>query len=262
MPMDRGEIKTMKMKTVLMCLIVAAVLGAAMPFVSLADVPPANGVDFQKPLAGRTMVTAHTGCMKTPANTVASIRKGIECGADCVEFDLRFSETGEAILSHDRPKKGAKPERLANAFAELRKNPGIKCNVDLKTIDNLPEVKRIAEKTGVLDRIFYTGNCDEKEIKRLTPGVPFYLNVKTDGKTNLDAVVRRVKESGALGLNIYFKGASAELVRKCHEAGLEVSVWTVERKSDIENLLKMGVDNITSRNIVLTRKLRDAMRSK
>ena len=153
-----------------------------------------------------------------------------------------------------------KPERLADAFAELRKNPKIKCNLDLKTIDNLPEVKRLAEEAGVLDRIFYTGKCDEPKVRSLTPGVPFYANAKIDANTDLDAVVRRVKESGALGLNIQFRGASAELVRKCHEAGLEVSVWTVEKKADIENLLKMGVDNITSRNIAFTRQLRDTMR--
>ena len=52
-----------------------------------------RAVSPQKPLSGRTMVTAHTGCMKTPMNTVASIRKGIECGADCVEFDVRFTES-------------------------------------------------------------------------------------------------------------------------------------------------------------------------
>jgi glycerophosphoryl diester phosphodiesterase len=243
------------MKTIGLSIVAAAALAAA-------NVCMAVGADFQKPLSGRTAVTAHTGCMKTPMNTVESIRKGIECGADFVEFDLRFSETGEPILSHDRPRKGANPERLKNAFAELRRHPGIKFNVDLKTATNLPEVKRLAEEAGVLDRIFYTGNCDAATIRRHSPGVPFYLNARIDGKTDLDAVVRRVKEVGAIGLNIHFRCASAELVRKCHEAGFEVSVWTVEKRADVERLLKMGVDNITSRNIALTRQLRDEMRSK
>ena len=207
-------------------------------------------LDWQNPLSGRTAITAHTGCMGTPMNTIESIRKGIACGADTVEIDLHFTEAGVPVLSHDKPKKDGKYELLANAFRELAKHPGIKCNVDVKSTSHLDVVKRMAEEVGVLDRIFYTGLAGDRDVaetKRQSSGVPFYMNVKINGKTDIDAVVRHAKEIGAIGLNLYFKGADATLVRKCHEAGLEVSVWTVDRKDDIVRFLEMGVDNITTR---------------
>ena len=49
-----------------------------------------------------------------------------------------------------------------------------------------------------------------------------------------------------LDLDIKYSSLSAEQVRACHEAGIEVNVWTVNDAADAERLAGYGVDFITS----------------
>ena len=52
-----------------------------------------------------------------------------------------------------------------------------------------------------------------------------------------------------LSLDIYFGGLKDEDVKRIHDAGLEVNVWTVDRLEDAERMVAWGVDYITS-NII------------
>ena len=49
-----------------------------------------------------------------------------------------------------------------------------------------------------------------------------------------------------LDLDIKYSSLTAEQVRACHEAGIEVNVWTVNEAADAERLAGYGVDYITS----------------
>ncbi|MCF0135531.1 MAG: hypothetical protein HUJ69_03815 [Lachnospiraceae bacterium] len=49
-----------------------------------------------------------------------------------------------------------------------------------------------------------------------------------------------------LGLDIYHRALTPEVVDKVHGAGKEVNVWTVDDPQDAEKLIEMGVDYITS----------------
>ncbi|MGN0758720.1 MAG: glycerophosphodiester phosphodiesterase [Candidatus Ventricola sp.] len=49
-----------------------------------------------------------------------------------------------------------------------------------------------------------------------------------------------------LDLDIKYSSLSAEQVRACHEAGIQVNVWTVNEAADAERLAGYGVDFITS----------------
>ena len=49
-----------------------------------------------------------------------------------------------------------------------------------------------------------------------------------------------------LDLDIKYSSLSAEQVRACHEAGIQVNVWTVNEAVDAERLAGYGVDFITS----------------
>lgn len=201
----------------------------------------------------RPSITAHSGCMKTPPNSIKSIEKGIESGADFVEIDLNFTDDGTPVLSHDRPKGGE--ELYKNALEILKKNPKIEFNLDVKSTANLKEALAMAEKAGVGGRVFFSGVKEEfvAEFKRQCPRARFYYNVYPDRRTDIDGLVRRAKEIGAIGLNLNYKSANAGIVRKCHAAGLLVSVWTVDGKKDIDRMVKLGVDAIASNNPVLAR---------
>ncbi|MBR5620588.1 MAG: hypothetical protein IKW76_12705, partial [Clostridia bacterium] len=48
-------------------------------------------------------VTAHSGSMGLPENSVEAMEAGVKAGAQIVEFDLQYDDAGEPVLSHDEP---------------------------------------------------------------------------------------------------------------------------------------------------------------
>ena len=71
-------------------------------------------------------ITAHTGCMNTKDNTVASMRTGVGYGANIVEFDVQVYN-GEPVMSHNKP-KGSEPS-IKEAFEFLSSHETIKANI-------------------------------------------------------------------------------------------------------------------------------------
>ncbi len=47
------------------------------------------------------LITAHTGCMGTPDNTLRSVESALKHGADVVEDDIRITRDGVLVLAHD-----------------------------------------------------------------------------------------------------------------------------------------------------------------
>lgn len=196
--------------------------------------------------------TAHTGCVKTPDNSLEAIEEGIKYGADIVEFDLNFLRDGTPVLSHDKPK--GKEITLDQAFKKVSEYKNIKVNVDVKAIDNLKEVYPLVKKYGLEDRIFYTGiTLDFLEaVKKDSPEVPYYLNVNVEKQKKqtseyLESLIKTVKASGAVGINFNKDHATKELVDTFHENDLLVSIWTVNKKRKMYKILFLGPDNITTR---------------
>ena len=60
-----------------------------------------------------------------------------------------------------------------------------------------------------------------------------------------DALIEKLKAAG-IDLDISYPGVSEELVRKLHEADLEINVWTVDNAELAARLIDWGVDYITS----------------
>ena len=55
----------------------------------------------------------------------------------------------------------------------------------------------------------------------------------------------------------YYKHITAGLLNEAHELGIQVFVWTVDSKNDMERLIEMGIDGIiTNRPDVLIDLLR------
>jgi glycerophosphoryl diester phosphodiesterase len=196
--------------------------------------------------------TAHTGCVKTPDNSLAAIEEGVKYGADIVEFDLNFLPDGTPVLSHDKPK--GNEVTLDEAFKKISEYENLKVNVDVKTTKNLKAVYPLAQKYGLEDRIFYTGiNIDFVEaVKKDSPEVPYYLNISVEKPRKqtpeyLQSLVKTVKDSGAIGINFNKDHATKKLVETFHENDLEVSIWTVNKKRKMYKILALAPDNITTR---------------
>ena len=194
--------------------------------------------------------TAHTGCIGTPANSLESIDVAVEHGSDIVEFDLNFTADGRAVLSHDAPK--GNEISLDEAFRKIATIENLLVNVDVKTTAHLELVKPLAEKHGILDRIFYTGITKEmvEDAKKKSPGITYYLNTNVrrfQTKKYLAKLVDEVRSCGAVGINFNKKSATKKLVDFFRENGLLVSIWTANNEKDCLRLLSLSPDNITTR---------------
>lgn len=204
-----------------------------------------------KALPDGVKYTAHTGCVNTPDNSLESIEAGVKFGAGIVEFDVRF-HNGDIVLSHDEPKGGE--VTIEQAFLKVKEYEKLMVNVDVKSTKELHIVQDIAEKTGVLDRIFFTGifEDDTETVKRECPLITYYLNTDVLPKSKhtpeyLQSLVDKVKNCGAVGINFNKKNASKELVDAFHDAGLKVSIWTVSKEPEMYKILSLCPDNITTR---------------
>lgn len=200
-------------------------------------------------------ITAHTGCEETADNSLESISAGAAAGAQIVEIDLHYLADGTAVLCHDAPKAesaGTLPT-LDSAF-ELLATLDVKMNVDVKSTKNIAAVSELADKHGVREKIFFTG-VEEKDVEAVkagAPGIPYFLNVSVDKKKNTDldyliSLTDKVRDCGAIGINMNFKGACSQLVSVFRSEGLLVSLWTANKKSEMKKCLRFAPDNITTR---------------
>lgn len=202
--------------------------------------------------------TAHTGCMGTKQNSLESIEKGYENGADIIEFDLNFNKNGDAVLSHDDPVGGE--VSLEKAFQKVSTYDNLRVNVDVKNDSHLDVVKPLAEKYGIGERIFFTGIHDGFVKSASQTGVEYYLNVNVEKPRKhteeyLLSLVEKVKNAGAIGINFNKKGASKYLAEVFHNNGLLVSIWTVDRKRQMKKMISLSPDNITTRKPDKLRKI-------
>lgn len=204
-------------------------------------------------------VTAHTGCEGSPDNSIESVKKSFESGADIFEVDVQFDSNGVPILTHDAP-VGNEPT-LEDAFKKLVEYKNMRCNIDIKRTDNLKEIVFLAKKYDVLDRIFYTGiNVDFVQDAKQTPEISYYLNLEVASpemqtKEYLASLVKNVKDCGAIGINCQHDNATGELVNVFHKNDLLVSVWTCNEESDMIKTLVIAPDNITTRKPSVLKKL-------
>ncbi|MDR2635052.1 MAG: glycerophosphodiester phosphodiesterase [Clostridiales bacterium] len=201
--------------------------------------------------------TAHTGCVGTKDNSLESIRSGAECGADIVEFDLRFLKSGVPVLAHD-DNFSDDAVTLREAFACAQKYTDLRFNVDLK--DKNPNflggaVGIIEEFFGFpTDRVFFTGiESDDPctEILRAN-AIAFYLNPdikysERNSESVLNREISRALQMGAVGINMKHTLSTRKSVEKFHNAGLKVSVFTPNSQWSMARLIPLGVDNITTK---------------
>ena len=199
-------------------------------------------------------ITAHAGALGLPENTIFALLKAIDLGVDIVEMDVSFRPDGTPVMIHKDAPKQNEGVLLIEAFKAVKGVGEIKINLDLKSTNNISTVEELAEREGMLERVFYTGVNTSWVcvVVAQSKRIPFYLNSKTDKKQResieyAQTFANELKNMNCIGLNCNFSEISKTLVDVLHENGLLVSVWTVDKKTDMKKMLAMSVDNITTR---------------
>lgn len=198
-------------------------------------------------------VTSHAGAFGTRANSVSSVKTAVERGSDVVEFDVSFRPDGTAVIIHNSSPSQRQGVLLEKALEEVAKSKKCKINLDIKSAANLPEVDKLVKHYGLEKRVFYTGVFEDwVETVRNNSTIPYYINYNpsseegTDEKY-VDCIINKTIELGAIGINSNFRGVSDMMVKKIHEKGLLVSLWTANRKKDMLKALSLSPDNITTK---------------
>lgn len=242
------------LKGLCLCITLAAVIFLVCGAVRFAVLQSYRNQDLH--LSTNFTVTAHTGAMDTPDNSVASIEKAIAVGADVVEFDVRFRPNGTPVMAHDAVGSDGEGVPIAEALEVLSKDGvNIKVNLDIKETTNLSALQALVEQYGLLDRVFCTGVTEAfvPEVQTQCPEIPYYLNYAPDKNKlkNSDyqaELIHLLEKTGAAGVNCHYKNADKHLADVLHAHNYLLSVWTVDKEPEMVRLLVSGADNITSGN--------------
>lgn len=225
-------------------------------------------------LAGQaqTQVIAHRGFWKTDAsaqNSITALNKAAEADVYGSEFDVQLTADGVVVVNHDDSidgliigetaydklkdlelKNGEKLPTLAEYLEAGKKLPDVQLILEIKPHKTKDQEDRIAETTvetvkkyGMekqVEYISFSMNICE-QLVRLTPGSEIaYLKS--------DIAPKELKEKGITGIDYYYKVfyKHPEWVKEAHDLGMKVNVWTVNDKKDIDEMIGLDVDYITT----------------
>ncbi|WP_136605711.1 glycerophosphodiester phosphodiesterase [Paenibacillus dokdonensis] len=223
----------------------------------------------------KTMVAAHTGCGIHPDNTLASFMEAMELGADIAEVDVRVAHDGTAILMHDdspylhqysyeqlnRPEIRRLLEPVYEEYEiatleqvlELSLESSLKLNLDLKAATSIDPAVQLIRKFDAVRRVYITGCSDH--ITTNYPDIQVMLNTPDELTLQQQEqyddyaaeVCREAVQGGYTGLNVNGLTLRLPLIEHAHACGLQVWVYTVNDRPNMELLLRGGVDAITTR---------------
>lgn len=202
----------------------------------------------------KTIITAHSGCENTKANSEEHILAAIASGAEMIEVDVRREANGRLYLSHDEPENAAECVSLERMFALVEGEESLHMNLDVKTPGLLESVMALAGKFKLEGRIVFTGACNSDRALANRLGAEMWRSM-WNGEYIPDGIFANTQDKSPY-LNVYYPMITEEYDKALREAGGLFSAWTVDTEEMLVHFLKMGIGNITTRKPVLAMKLR------
>lgn len=229
-------------------------------------------------------VTSHRGYSHSvPENTLPAVEKAIEEQADYVEVDVRVTEDGELVLLHDPSLKrttGLNKYIWNTTYGDLNAlDAGSWFGKDFAGT-KIPTVKELFElsKGRVLLNLDLKYRNDSEELARKVVALIEEYDMQKQCIITSTSIhcLKEVKaadeeiRTGYITYGIYpslykneavdFFSIKANLVTKnmvneAHKNGKKIHVWTVNARTDIERLKRLGVDNIITDNPSYTKEI-------
>ncbi len=211
-----------------------------------------------------TLVIAHRGASAAfPENTVEAFKAAREMGADWVELDVRRSADGVAVVHHDAHLSDGRmigdlaadelPGYVPSLAEALEACGPMGVNIEIKNLPDDPDFdgeNLVADAVaGLIDA--YLGperalvssfNVDAADaVRAADPSVPTAFLY---GFLDPAQAVGRARAHQMAAIHPFDPCVDAGLVRRAHDAGLAVNVWTVNDPDRMADLVAMGVDGI------------------
>ncbi len=232
-----------------------------------------NGTSPDWDVLGQTEVTAHRGSSRmAPENTMAAIEAAMEEMADYSEIDVQTTADGIVVVCHDLNLKrvagvdrrlgtmtydqvsrldvgshfssqfaGEKIPSLEEVLEACKGH--IRLNIELKSIgakSPLPEaVAEMIRKMEMEDQCVIT-SVSLDYLKRIKEAEP---ELKT-GYILAAAYGSYYKNEFVDFISIRSSLVTKKQIQAAHEYGKAIHVWTVNSRSEIEQMALIGVDNI------------------
>lgn len=227
-----------------------------------------------------TLVIAHRGASAAAAeNTLPAFRLARELGADWVELDARRSRDGVVVVSHDACLSDGQrisktdcddlPESMPSLAEALEECEPMGVNIEIKNLPDEPDydsdhlvseaVAGLVQAYLGIDRALVTSfNIDALDrLKAVDSTIP--CGWLTFDMGNPASAVERAVAHEMVTINPYDSTVDAALVRRAHDAGLEVHVWTVDDPDRMTRLHEFGVDGIITNVPDVARRLIDTL---
>ncbi len=219
-----------------------------------------------------TKTIAHRGYWDTAGsaqNSIAALLKADSINAYASEFDVWITKDGQVVVNHDPDINGVVIE--TTNYADLKNQLLSNGEVIPLLRDYLLKGKECATRL-VLEVKSHKNQerenaCIDEALKMirdmsLTPDkiefISFSLNackrICDNAKgyniayLNGDLTPAEIKANGFTGIDYHMKviRKNPQWVKECHDLGLTVNVWTVNKLSDMKFCIKLGVDYITT----------------
>ena len=228
-------------------------------------------------LPAQITVTGHRGAAgHAPENTLASIRKALEMGADRIEIDVQQSKDGVVVIMHDKTLK-----RTTNGKGYVRNKTFAELSALVAPAEFAASFPN--EKIPTLEEALILINGKAKFVIEIKDGNAYYPDIEQHIVDLIhqykaekwcivhsfnDAALKKVHELDAniplhklfvaglgrdlakwdyvqeFSVNEHF--ATKKMIEKVHKLGKKINVWTVNDKAKMETLVKMGIDGIIS----------------
>ncbi len=228
----------------------------------------ASQLDLKQDVA----ITAHRGAkIAAPENTLAAFRTAMDAGATYAELDVQHTRDRVLVVVHDGdlmrmgddPRKvseltaaeiatidigrkydakfaGEHPPTLEEVIDLVRGR--MRINVELKY--NVPDpglapaVVELLRRKDFLDQVVIT-SLDYAALKQVES-----LEPRLRTGHIVTAAVGNVVRTEADFLSLNAAQATPSLIRRAHEAGKEVHVWTLNEPEVMLRMIERGVDNV------------------
>jgi glycerophosphoryl diester phosphodiesterase len=235
-------------------------------------------LDHPRPLA-----FAHRGgAGHQPENSWRAFEYAVQLGYAYLETDTRTTSDGKLIAFHD-----AELDRVTDRSGQVSKLtwkqvsaarvhgteeiplledligtfPELRFNIDLKDEGTIGPLASVLKRTAAWDRVCvasFSGArllAAQRSLERpiclaVTPAVIAAMRfLGLPGKE----MARRLGVLGAACAQVPRQVATRGLIRRFHEVGLDVHVWTLNTRAEIERALNLGADGVMTDDVVLLR---------
>jgi glycerophosphoryl diester phosphodiesterase len=240
-------------------------------------------------------VIAHRGYSgRAPENTLAALRRGIEAGADAVEWDMHVAACGTPVLLHDETLQrttngsGAVREWTFDRLRQLDAGAWFAPEFAGEPVPSFVEALEEIRPSGAWVYPELKGYGKPEDLDRMVGSVSelgmqgrtVFISLDYDAADGIAArdrelrvgyVVDRLRRfpdalrrasllgpRGMVDLDYRFVLVNPALVGQARSRGVDVAVWTVDAVGDAEALVRAGVRRLTTNQVGRLTRWRDA----